>query len=198
MDYLVDKIIVGELETNCYILAEETSKTCAIIDPGADYKKIKKYLDSRDFTPLFIINTHGHGDHIMADEEFNLPIYIHKDDADFLHDPGKNLSFVYSIKRKADKILMDGDEINLGNLVIKVIHTPGHTPGGICLLCEDILFSGDTLFASGVGRTDLPYADEAKLIDSIKTKLFILNDNVKVYPGHGPETTIGKEKWQNL
>lgn len=178
-NYAVYKIVVGQLQTNCYLLVDNNSNTCAIIDPGADYKKIKDYIDRKKLKPLFIINTHGHTDHIMANEQFNLPVYMHKDDAGFLFSPAR--------------ILNDADKIKLGDLVIEVIHTPGHTPGGISLLCSEILFSGDTLFASGVGRTDLPYSSETKLIDSIN-KLFKLPDNIKVYPGHGPETTIGKEK----
>ncbi|UCH12269.1 MAG: MBL fold metallo-hydrolase [Candidatus Omnitrophota bacterium] len=186
MIYLIDKIVVGGLQTNCYLLADAKSKLCAIIDPGGDSPLIKEHLKSKEITPSFIINTHGHPDHIMSNGEFDLPIYIHKDDA-------KALAGLHP-----DKLLNDGDKIQLENLTIDVIHTPGHTPGSICLLCDDLLFSGDTLFASGVGRTDLPGGSENQLINSIKNKLFILNGGIKVYPGHGPETTIGKEKEGNL
>ncbi|MBN1405656.1 MAG: MBL fold metallo-hydrolase [Candidatus Omnitrophica bacterium] len=194
---MIDRIIVGELETNCYLLADENSKKCAVIDPGGDFYKIRKHIDRKGFAPVFIINTHGHADHILSDDEFNLPIYIHEDDAGFLTDPQRNLSGLYgglTVRRKPDMLLKDGDTIELSSLMIKVIHTPGHTPGGICLLCEDILFSGDTLFAAGVGRTDLPGGDEAKLIHSIEKKLYLLDENIKVFPGHGGYTTIGREK----
>ncbi len=183
MTYLIDKIVVGDLQTNCYILTDAKSKNCVIIDPGADSARIKGRLSSEGLSPSFIINTHAHPDHVGANKEFNLPVYIHKNDAKFL--PGVN------------KPLNDGDKIQLGNLAIDVIHTPGHTPGGICLLCGNSLFSGDTLFASCVGRTDLPGGNEAQLINSIKNKLFVLNDDIKVYPGHGSETTIGNEKLNN-
>lgn len=186
MVYLIDKIVVGDLQTNCYLLADAKSKRCTIIDPGGDSPLIKEHLKSKKITPSFIINTHGHPDHIMSNGEFDLPIYIHKDDA-------KALAGLHP-----DKLLNDGDRIQLENLTIDIIHTPGHTPGSICLLCDDLLFSGDTLFASGVGRTDLPGGSENQLINSIKNKLFILNGGIKVYPGHGPETTIGKEKEGNL
>lgn len=184
MAYLVDKIVVGELQANCYILAEAKSKRCAIIDPGADYKRIKGAIDKRNLAPLFIINTHGHPDHIMANNQFNLPVYIHKEDVKLLSYPNKNL-------------ISDRNKIKLENLIITVIHTPGHTPGSICLLCEDVLFSGDTLFASGIGRTDLPGGNEQQLKNSIGKKILTLPDDTKVYPGHGPETTIGREKTDN-
>lgn len=184
MAYLVDKIVVGGLQTNCYILAEAESKHCAIIDPGADYKKIKGVIDKKNLVPLFIINTHGHPDHIMANNQFNLPVYIHKEDVKLLSYPNKSP-------------VSDRNKIKLENLTITVIHTPGHTPGSICLLCKSVLFSGDTLFASGIGRTDLPGGNEQQLKNSIGEKILTLPDDTKVYPGHGPETTIGKEKEDN-
>ncbi len=185
MNYVLDKIIVGQLFTNCYLLTEAESGHCAIIDPGADYKRIKGLIDSKKLTPSFIINTHGHPDHIMANSQFGLPVYIHKNDAGFLSAPGRNL------------LIKDKDKIKLGNLTIEVIHTPGHTPGGISLFYNGILFSGDTLFAGGVGRTDLPGGSMQQLMSSIKEKLFKLPDDTKVYPGHGEETTIAREKAGN-
>ncbi|MFH0732972.1 MAG: MBL fold metallo-hydrolase [Candidatus Omnitrophota bacterium] len=181
MSYTLDKVVVGFLQTNCYLLADAKTKNCAIIDPGADYELIKARLDRKNLKPLFIINTHGHPDHTGANKQFNLPLYMHKDDAIYL-------------SQKPDKLLKDAQEIQLDSLLLKVIHTPGHTPGGICILCEDILLSGDTLFESGIGRTDLPYGDEAQILNSIKRKLFTLDGNIKVYPGHGPETTIKRER----
>lgn len=198
MSHIVYKIVVGELQTNCYLLADTQSKKCAIIDPGGDYQKIKTFIGSQNLIPSFIINTHGHADHILANSQFKLPVYIHKNDAGFLSDLNKNLSQTgYVMEKKPERLLEDGDIIELGNLPLKVIHTPGHTPGSICLLYNGVLFSGDTLFDSGVGRSDWPYGNLAQLINSIQNKLFILADNLKVYPGHGPETTIGREKRGN-
>ncbi len=200
INYRVHKIVVGQLDTNCYILSEKKSKQCTIIDPGADYKRIKDLISDKGLKPLFIINTHGHADHIMANAKFYLPVHIHEKDAEFLTDPSKNFSQVIGCFINQDispKLLHDGDKLKLGDLTIEIIHTPGHTPGGICLLYSDILFSGDTLFAQGIGRTDFPYGDEKRLINSIKTKLLVLPDSTKVYPGHGFDTTIGKEKADN-
>ena len=195
MEYIVHRIVVGELQTNCYLLVDVAANECLIIDPGGDFQKIKSFIHSRDLTPLFIINTHGHADHITANSQFGLPVYIHEDDAGFLSDPHKNLSPApFIVQGRPERLLKNGEIIKAGNLNLQVIHTPGHTPGSICLLCGEVLFSGDTLFASGVGRTDLPYSSTEELINSIKKKLFVLADNIKVYPGHGPSTTIGKEK----
>lgn len=197
MDYYIHKIPVGELQANCYLFVDVKSNKCAVIDPGAEPEKIKEVIERNNLTPLFIINTHGHADHILANEQLNLPVYISKYDADFFTDPNKNLSSLYgnfTFSKKPARLLDDNDKIDVEGLVLKVIHTPGHTPGGICLLHKGVLFSGDTLFASGIGRTDLPYGSEAQIINSIKNKLFTLPDETKVYSGHGPETTIGKER----
>lgn len=200
MGCCVYKIEVGQLQTNCYILAPAKSKECAIIDPGADYKAIKALIDAKKLNPLFIINTHGHADHIMANANFHLPVYIHEQDALCLSDPARNLSYAFTAPVRqhiSPQLLYDGDSIKLATLSIKVIYTPGHTLGSICLLCEDVLFSGDTLFALSIGRTDIPFSDETKIISSIKSRLLVLPDDTKVYPGHGPQTTIGKEKKSN-
>ena len=198
MSVKVYKIEVGEIEANCYILEEKESGKAAIIDPGGEAKKIKDFLKSKGLTPSFIILTHGHIDHIEAVGAFNLPVYIHKDDEEFLYNPDKNLSLTgFKLDKKPKRLLDDGDKLQLGNLSLKIIHTPGHTPGGICILCDKILFSGDTLFSSGVGRTDFPYGNSRDLLKSIKDKLLILDDNIQVFPGHGPATTIGKEKEGN-
>ncbi len=200
MDCRVYKIEVGQLQTNCYILAPAQSKDCAIIDPGADYKAIKALISAKKLNPLFIINTHGHADHIIANPSFHLPVYIHQQDAPCLSDPAKNLSYAFTAPVRqhiSPRLLYDGDKIKLAGITIKVIHTPGHSPGSICLLCGHILFSGDTLFASGVGRTDLPGGDGELILKSIKDKLLILPDTTEVYPGHGTHTTIGKERQSN-
>ena len=197
---IIKTIVAGMMEANCYIVGDESTKEVFIIDPGGDYNKIKKVIDSDDLEPQVIINTHGHGDHIGANSEFNLPIWIHRLDADFLQNPSKNLSgtFGFLLKTKpAARLLEEGDVLKAGKLTLEVIHTPGHTPGSICLKGEGVIFTGDTLFCGGIGRTDFPYGSEDDIISSIKEKLLILDDSYIVYPGHGPNSTIGSEKTGN-
>jgi glyoxylase-like metal-dependent hydrolase (beta-lactamase superfamily II) len=197
---IIERIIVGPLETNCYILADEKTKDAVIIDPGGDYSRIQKRIEKLGLKPLCVINTHGHGDHIGANEKFDLPIWAHKLDADFLTDPDKNLSgafFAHICSPPADRLLEGGEKIKAGSLKLEIIHTPGHTPGGICVKCGKALFTGDTLFYQSIGRTDIPMADTNDLLRSIKTKLMVLDDDIFIYPGHGPESTIGEERRNN-
>lgn len=201
MSMFIKTIVAGPMEANCYIAGDGSTKEVFIIDPGGDYKKIKKVIDADGLKPKAVINTHGHGDHIGADENFGLPIWIHRLDAEFLQDPSKNLSgaFGFLLKIKAaDKLLEDGDVLNIGAYSLEVIHTPGHTPGSICLKGDRVIFTGDTLFREGIGRTDFVYGSEKDIISSIKEKLLILNDNYVIYPGHGPSSTIRNEKSNNL
>ena len=193
----IKKIVVGALETNCYIFADLDSKEAALIDPGSDGEGIKSAIKELGVKVKCIINTHGHGDHISANGEFDAPIYIHKLDAGFLNNFGLNLSAAFGLRVKsppAARLLEDADDIEIGRFKLKVIHTPGHTPGGISLLCGNVVFTGDTLFMEGVGRTDLPHGSYAQLMDSIENKLFTLDGKTIVHPGHGPSTTIGREK----
>lgn len=197
---VIEKIVVGYLETNCYIFGDMEKKEAALIDPGSNVNRIKREIEKYGLHIKCIINTHGHGDHISANGKFKAPIYIHRLDADFLRNAKLNMSacFGFSIKSpEASRILEDGDIIEIGDLALKVIHTPGHTPGSISLLNDGVIFTGDTLFMGGVGRTDFPYGSEEKLSDSIKEKLFVLNDKTVIYPGHGPASTIGEEKVRN-
>jgi glyoxylase-like metal-dependent hydrolase (beta-lactamase superfamily II) len=196
----IKTVVAGMMEANCYIVGDESTKEVFIIDPGGDYKKIKKIIDANGFVPKAVINTHGHGDHIGADGDFDLPIWIHRLDADFLQDPSRNLSgaFGFLLKTKpAERLLEEGDILNIGRYTLEVIHTPGHTPGSICLKGDSAIFTGDTLFCEGIGRTDFEYGSQDAIIRSIKDKLFILDDSYVVYPGHGPSTTIGNEKANN-
>ncbi len=196
---ILESIIVGAVGANCYIFGDEQTGEVAIIDPGAEAEKIKKSLTQGNYIARFIINTHGHIDHIGANDKFGLSIFIHKEDASFLTDPTKNLSLWMGSSYKspaASRLLEDGEKIEIGSLILEVIHTPGHTPGGICLKCGDVLFSGDTLFCGGIGRTDIPGGSEEILLKSIKEKLFCLDDKMTIYPGHGVSSTLGKEKKQ--
>lgn len=192
---------VGIIETNCYIFIDDDTKVGMIVDPGGDATKILESVKEHDIKVKYIVLTHGHWDHIGAVDRVKFhtgaQVLIHQLDAECLSESNKNLGYMFGIvttEIKPDKLLQDGDEINVGNTTFKVIHTPGHTPGGICLESEKILISGDTLFMGTVGRTDLPGASHEALIDSIKIKLMKLKDDVVVYPGHGYSTTIGKER----
>lgn len=194
---ILKKLIVGYLETNCYIVGCEETKEAAVIDPGDDFDLICKTFQKEKLKIKYIINTHGHSDHIMANsllkKQTFSPILIHEDDAFMLQDPIANLSFVKFPFESASRLLKDKDKIIIGQLTLEVIHTPGHTPGSICLLVKDILFTGDTLFKNGIGRYDLPYSSYEKLINSIRTKLILLSKEIKVYPGHGEKTTLKEE-----
>ena len=196
----IKKIIVGPLESNCYLFGDEATKEIFVIDPGGDYREIKSVIDKNGMKPKAVINTHGHGDHIGANKEFGIPVWIHRLDADFLMDPSKNLSgaFGFFLKTKtASRLVEDKDILNIGKYSLEVIHTPGHTPGSICLKAESVIFTGDTLFCEGIGRTDFAYGSEEDIMDSIKEKLFTLKDSYVIYPGHGPSSTIGNEKTSN-
>ncbi|MFH1189170.1 MAG: MBL fold metallo-hydrolase [Candidatus Omnitrophota bacterium] len=200
MKYILEALPVGSVSANCYILGCANTKEAAIIDPGGEADLIKERISALGLKPLYVINTHGHGDHIGANSKMGLPILIHAADAQYLMNPLKNMSGMIGApvsSPPASRLLEDGETIEVGELTLEVMHTPGHTPGSICLKCDDIIFTGDTLFAEGVGRTDLPGGVEYKLIKSIRERLFTLPDDTKVYPGHGPATTIGHEKGHN-
>lgn len=195
---------VGALGTNCYILYCEKTLQAAVIDPGGDAAEILAEIGRRGLTVTCIINTHGHADHIGANDEIKertgAPILIHEADAAMLTSAQKNLSVYIGqpvAGAAADRLLADGDTVEVGEIKLRVLHTPGHTPGGICLSGEGIVFSGDTLFAQSVGRTDFPGGSHAQLVSSINEKLMGLDDDAKVLPGHGPATTIGEERAMN-
>lgn len=204
----IDCLILGDFQTNCYILrANEVAKDCLIIDTGLQADELVDFLETHRLNPVAVVLTHGHVDHIAGLAGLrlrfqNIKVYIHKLDAEMLTGKKDNLSSMAGISfssKPADSSLENGDTIKLANINLDVLHTPGHTPGGICLYSktDGIVFAGDTLFADSVGRTDMPGGSGTQLIKSIKQKLCTLPDETVVYPGHGPQTTIGKEKENN-
>lgn len=199
----IHNLCVGSLEVNCYVVVADSGRAI-LIDPGAEPVKIKRFIKDNRISPAFILHTHGHIDHIGADSKLCLPVYIHKKDLPLLKNPQLNLSALFSepFALKDNIKTFDSDCIlTLDSISLKVIHTPGHTPGSCCFLLlgqeRKILFSGDTLFYLGIGRTDFTGGCQQELMKSIKEKLFSLDDDTLVYPGHGPGTTIGKEKKNN-
>ena len=193
---------VGMIGTNCYLTAAQNGDT-AIIDPGAQPDQIKEVLQKNNLTPKMILLTHGHFDHIGAADalrkEFEIPLYLHQADADMVGDSDQNGGIGLIGKHITcgwDHLLSDGDIVELNELTFQVIHTPGNTKGSVCYAVEDVLFTGDTLFCGGIGRTDLYGGSYRELCDSLK-KLAALEKNYRVYPGHDRTTTLDAEKQQN-
>ncbi|MBN1504808.1 MAG: MBL fold metallo-hydrolase [Candidatus Eisenbacteria bacterium] len=198
------KMVVGQMDTNCYILGCDATGEGAVIDPGGDADAIKSAIEDMGLTIRVILNTHGHVDHMAANAEMKratgAELAIHEFDAGMLTDPVANLSssaFGPVVSPAPDRLLAEGDTVKVGTLVLNVLHTPGHTQGGICLLGRGYVFTGDTLFAGSVGRSDFPGGDHTVLIHSVRTRLLCLADTTIVLPGHGPNTTIGNEKESN-
>lgn len=198
--YILETVTIGPVGVNCYILGCRKTFEAVIIDPGAEDDKIKKLLVKSGLKARYIINTHGHADHIGCNGKFDLPVLIHRLDAPFLVNPAKNLSLMLGMiisSPPARRVLEDKEKLYVGELVLDFIHIPGHTPGSIAVKCEDIVFTGDALFNESVGRTDFPYGSQEALLKSIKEKLLVLPDSTKVYPGHGAASTIGYERRHN-
>ncbi|MDH7477336.1 MAG: MBL fold metallo-hydrolase [Candidatus Bathyarchaeota archaeon] len=204
---MVKLFTVGALMTNCYIVSCEHTREAIIIDPGfdnnRDAEKIFKYVNDESLTLKFVLNTHGHPDHTCGNgivkEKFNVPILIHEFDAPMLGERGKIFADFLgfrSFSPKPDIMLRDGTLVKFGKITLKVMHTPGHSHGGIALIGDKEIFTGDTLFWGSIGRTDFPESSEQDMMASLK-KLAALPDHFVVYPGHGPTTTIGEEKRNN-
>lgn len=194
---------VGPMEANCYILYNPDKREGLIVDPGAEGSRLIKFIKQEKIFINYIINTHGHPDHIGANrkikEHTNAPILIHQYDAPMLTKSGSVLSFIFPLESSsppADTFIKDGDLIECAGMKLKVLHTPGHTPGGISLLIDDFIFTGDTLFSGSIGRFDLPGGSQEVLLNSIK-KILSLDENLIIYPGHGPSTTVGQELHSN-
>jgi hydroxyacylglutathione hydrolase len=201
---IIKNLAVGPIMANCYILGCEETKLAAVIDPGDDADKILMVIAEAALTAKYIINTHGHFDHVSANrrmkEVSGADLLIHSLDAPMLSDLSAAAS-AWGLSSEnsppPDRTIDDGDEIQVGTITLTVMHTPGHTPGGISLHTDGAVFVGDTLFAGSVGRTDFPGGDFGVLKASIQEKLFMLDDDVTVYPGHMGITTIGQEKRSN-
>jgi hydroxyacylglutathione hydrolase len=198
---IIERLVVGMLQSNCYVVGCEDTKLGIVIDPGGDGPTILDRAEQLGLTIKYIVNTHGHIDHIAANrpikEATGARIAIHRDDAEWLvRDQGQfaRMLGVDTPGPGADILLGEGDEISFGKDSLKVIHTPGHSLGGISLVGDGMVFCGDTLFAMGVGRVDLPGGSWDTLLRSIKTRLFTMPDETIVYSGHGPPSTIGREK----
>jgi len=194
---------VGPMEANCYILYNPDKREGLIIDPGAEGSHLIKFIKQEKISINYIVNTHGHPDHIGANrkikEHTNAPILIHQYDAPMLAKSGSVLSLIFPVEFSsppADTFIKDGDLIECAGMKLKVLHTPGHTPGGISLLIDDSIFTGDTLFSGSIGRSDLPGGSPQVLLNSIK-KILSLDENLIVYPGHGPATTVSQELHSN-
>ena len=189
---LIKGIEVGNLETNCYIVTDEGTLDCAIIDPGDESNTILDYVESNNLHPVAIMLTHGHFDHINAAdaiaEELNIPVWVHEEDYD---NSGKYDPYKY--QGNYPQIYKEGDVIKVGELGVLVIETPGHSLGSVTLLCGDAMFCGDTLFRDSCGRTDLPGGDTKEILKSLK-RLSGITKNYEVYPGHGEYTTLDREK----
>jgi glyoxylase-like metal-dependent hydrolase (beta-lactamase superfamily II) len=202
---IIKSLAVGPLTSNCYIVGDEATGEGIIIDPADEAGNILESVAELSLTIKFIVLTHGHCDHIAGLKEVKeatgAEIAVHGDDAEYHGQQALAMALAFGLycptPPPPDRLLKNGDSIDISDLHFEVIHTPGHSPGGICLLGNGALFSGDTLFNYGIGRYDLPGGDYAQLMNSLQVSLMALPDETVVYPGHGPRTTIGAERRSN-
>ena len=201
---IFETIVVGPLQVNCYLLGCEETGEGVVIDPGADADRIISLLTRLGLRIVHVINTHGHFDHVGGNRKLleisGADLLMHEADVPLLSLAGATAA-AYGLEAedspRPDSYLRDGMNIAFGNYELTVLHTPGHTPGGCCLYGEGVVITGDTLFADSVGRTDLPGGSHTALVESIHRKLLTLPDDTVAYPGHGPATTIGRERLKN-
>lgn len=201
---IVETLVVGMIQANCYLLADEASGEAVVVDPGGDTPVVLRALAARKWKPVAIVATHGHFDHVEGlagmKEATGAPILLHRDDLPLVQGMrGQGALFGIQVgdAPPPDRFVADGDEIRFGAHALKVLHTPGHSRGSVSLAIDGHVFVGDLLFAGSIGRTDLAGGDYDTLIDSVRQKIFTLPDATRVYPGHGPATTVGYEKRTN-
>ncbi len=203
---ILETIVVGALGVNCFVLGDPETKDGVVVDPGADVANILAVVQRHGLTVRYVLNTHGHFDHVGGNrqllEQTSACLMIHAADVSYL-DKVSHVAEMYGLQAEnspvPDQYLTDGQRITFGNRIIEVLHTPGHTPGGCCLYLpsEGTVITGDTLFADSVGRTDLPGGSHETLVQAIREKLLPLPEGTIVLPGHGPTTTVGREKRGN-
>lgn len=201
----IEKFVLGALETNCYLVMNEEKKELVIVDPAICPDYLLEHVKNKGYEPKAILLTHGHFDHVMGIDgwkrEYDIPVYLHKEEKEILADPKLNLSGVFGKSYAYEQVtcLKDGDILEVAGFEFHIIHTPGHTKGGCCYYeeTEEVLFSGDTLFRRSVGRSDFPTGSSKVLAESIRNRLFCLPEQVMVYPGHNDLTCIGEEKMYN-
>jgi hydroxyacylglutathione hydrolase len=201
---ILKTLVVGPIQANCYILGCERTRQTAVIDPGGDVEKILMALAKDNLRCVYIINTHGHFDHSAENKRLKevtgAQLAIHRADASLIIHQAAN-GGMWGMKvddsPPPDRYVEEGDLITFGDISLKVLHTPGHSMGGISLVTDKMAFVGDTLFAGSIGRTDFPGGDYEGLIRNVREKIFTLGDDVVIYPGHGPKTTVGRERRMN-
>ncbi|MGD9343746.1 MAG: MBL fold metallo-hydrolase, partial [Desulfuromonadales bacterium] len=201
---IVHQMSVGPLQVNCFIVACRRTSEAAVIDPGEEGERILHFAEQKGLKIRKVVNTHGHFDHIGANQHIiemtGAELLIHADDLPLLQN-ARSHAEVYGLAVAAspepDRLLDQGDHVQVGDLTFQVFHVPGHSPGGICLMAEGHLFVGDVLFSGSIGRTDLPGGDFDSLVKGVRERLFTLSEETIVHPGHGPDTTIARERQNN-
>ena len=198
---IIKRLELGMFASNCYVIGSESTKEGLVIDPGDEPNRILNSIKALGLDIKLILVTHGHIDHISAvnkvKEATGAEVAIHADDVGALKGGGWFLGIPRPTVPPPERLLNDGDNIDVADLHFKVLHTPGHSPGGVCFLGDGVVFTGDTLFCQSIGRSDIGEGNHRQLINSIMTRLMTLPDKTIVYPGHGPETTIGEERRSN-